>query len=205
MAQDRSPRCKRCRQEGEKLFLKGERCFSEHCPLTHRGAAEKGRGKRISAYSIQFRAKQRLKFVYGMLESQFRRAFEMAERKGVPTQTLLVNLERRLDNVVYRLGFAGSRRQARQLVAHGHIRVDGRRVDIPSYLVRQGSVVELSPKARGFRSVQLALDAKESGSVMGWLSLDRDQARGEVLRFPTPEELSDVPADPRLVVELYSK
>lgn len=204
MARDRSPRCKRCRQEGEKLFLKGERCFSERCALARRGATERSKGKRISTYSIQFRAKQRLKFVYGMLESQFYRTFELAERKGVPTQTLLVNLERRLDNVVYRLGFASSRPQARQLVAHGHIMVDGRRVDRPSYLVQQGSVVELSPRAKGFKSVRLALEGKESSGV-GWLSLDKGRYRGEVLRLPTPEELTDAPADPRLVVEFYSK
>jgi small subunit ribosomal protein S4 len=154
---------------------------------------------------LQFRAKQRLKLIYGMFETQFRRAFELAERRGVPTQHLLINLERRLDNVIYRLGFSASRRQARQLVNHGHIRVDGHRVDIPSYLVRPGSILELSPKAKRFSSVQLALEAKDPESVVGWLKLDRELGRGEVLRYPTPEELSDVPADPRLVVEFYSK
>lgn len=208
MARNTSLKCKRCRREGEKLFLKGERCYTDKCALSKRETISQERRRRrrkLSPYSLQLRAKQRLKTVYGVLENQFFHYFQLAEKKGNPAQNLLPLLERRLDNVVYRLGFASSRNQARQLVQHGHISVNNRKVDIPSYLVKPENVIALRKKAKQFKIVTENLEGKEPSQVVPWLSLDTSKGCGKIVRLPQNEDIGEMLADPQLVVELYSK
>ena len=206
MARDLGPKCRLCRREGLKLFLKGERCLTEKCAIERRSypPGEHGRGRiKQSEYLLQLREKQKARRYYGLLEKQFRRTYERASRgQGAPGENLLRMLETRLDNVVYRLGFAGSRAQSRQLVRHGHFQVNGRRVNIPSYGVKANDVIALRPGSPVEQLVREATDL--TASVAPWLQADHDGLTGQVLRFPERDEI-DVPVQESLIVELYSK
>ncbi len=206
MARDLGPKCRLCRREGLKLFLKGERCLTEKCAVERRSypPGEHGRGRiKQSEYLLQLREKQKARRYYGLLEKQFRRTYERATRgQGAPGENLLRMLETRLDNVVYRLGFAGSRAQSRQLVRHGHFHVNGRRVNIPSYGVKANDVIALRPGSPVEQLVREATDL--TASVAPWLQADHDGLTGQVLRFPERDEI-DVPVQESLIVELYSK
>ncbi len=208
MARYTDANCKLCRREGEKLFLKGSRCLSEKCAIDRRAYAPGQHGqnirRKVSEYGLQLREKQKVRRVYGILERQFRNYFEKAERKkGITGETLLQLLECRLDNIVYRLGFAPSRKSARQLVRHRHLTVNGRIVDIPSYNVRVGDVVRVKDKSKSLDIVHMAL--KESrGDDIPWLRLNKAGLEGELLELPKREEIP-TPAQEQLIVELYSK
>ena len=208
MARHTGPVCRLCRREGTKLFLKGDRCFKEKCAFERRGYAPGQHGRRrskIQGYGIQLREKQKVKRTYGVLERQFRNYFARAAKsKGITGTMLLQMLERRLDNVVYRLGFASSRSMARQLVSHGHIQVNGRKVTIGSALVRPGSVIALREKSRKNEQVKICLDTAKGRGVPSWLELDADQFQGTVKQLPTREDIS-MPVQEQLIVELYSK
>lgn len=208
MARIRGTVCRLCRREGMKLFLKGNRCFTEKCAIEKRNFAPGQHGKRrvkMQGYGIQLREKQKVKRTYGMLEKQFRLAFQLAARKkGVTGELLLVNLERRLDNIVYRLGFAASRAQARQLVAHGHVQVDGHKVDIPSFLVRPGQVIALNEKLSKNLNVLGAIQAARGRGIPAWLSPDLDALKGSIANLPRRDEIT-LPIQEQLIVELYSK
>jgi len=208
MGRDLGPSCKKCRMEGVKLFLKGARCESDKCAMERRPYApgEHGRGRvRETEYLLQLREKQKAKRIYGVLERQFRRYYEKAARKpGITGENLLVLLEKRLDNVVYRAGFATSRSDARQLVRHGHVMVNGRKVNIPSYQVRVGDVVEIKEKSRDSLRVLQALRLWEGRPVVPWLKVDVDRRRAEVVAEPRREDI-DIPVKESLIVELYSK
>ena len=191
-----------------KLFLKGSRCMTDKCAIERRAYApgQHGQGRlRTSEYSIQLREKQKLKRIYGLQERQFRGLFERAERKvGVTGEHLLQLLESRLDNVVYRLGFAVSRREARQLVNHGHIMMNGRRVDVPAYMVKAGDVVSIRQRSREMLPIQSALQTVEGRGIPQWLDLDKGAFQGTVRTLPTKAEIA-VPVNEQLVVELYSR
>ena len=206
MARDRSPKCKQCRREGIKLFLKGERCLTEKCAIERRSypPGEHGRGRiKQSEYLLQLREKQKARRTYGVLERQFQKHFREAARlPGATGENLLRVLELRLDNVVYRLGFADSRAQARQLVRHGHFQVNGRRVNIPSYQVRPDDVIMVKA---GSPAEQVIRDATDlTASVTPWLQADHDGLTGKVLKWPERAEI-DTPVQESLIVELYSK
>jgi len=206
MARDTGPKCKQCRREGIKLFLKGERCLTEKCAIERRSypPGEHGRGRiKQSEYLLQLREKQKARRYYGILEQQFRTYYEKASRhSGVTGDELLRMLELRLDNVVYRLGFSSSRSQARQLIRHGHFQVNGRRVNIPSYQVRPGSVVSLKA---GSPVEQVVRDATDlTASVPAWIQADHDNLTGKILKAPEREEI-DAPVQEQLIVELYNK
>lgn len=208
MARYREAVCRLCRREGVELFLKGDRCFTDKCAIKRRGYPPGQHGQRRpkhSDYGVQLREKQKAKRIYGLLERQFRNYFEKAERmKGKTGDNLLVLLERRLDNVVFRLGFATTRRESRQLVRHGHFLVGGRKVNIPSYLVRPGETIELREKSRSLKAVSEALDAVARRGMPAWLELDRDNFRGVVKAHPTRTDITE-PIQEQLIVELYSK
>lgn len=207
MARYTGPVCRLCRREGTKLYLKGEKCFTEKCPVARRpfppGQHGQGR-KKLSEYGVQLREKQKVRRTYGVLEGQFSRYFSKASRKtGVTGITLLHLLERRLDNVIYRMGLASSRAEARQLVRHGHFTVNGRKVDIPSFSAKPGDVIQVreSSRAKGhFKEVR----ENPGHGVPAWLEVDLEQLKGTVLRLPNREEI-DVPVQEHLVVELYSR
>ena len=200
--------CRLCRREGLKLFLKGDRCFKEKCAFERRGYAPGQHGRRrtkVQNYGIQLREKQKVKRMYGVLERQFRGYFVRAARsKGITGATLLQTLERRLDNVVYRLGFASSRSMARQLVSHGHIQVNGRKMSVPSALVKPGNIVALREKSRKNEQIKICLDTAKGRGVPAWLELDADQFQGTVRQLPTRDEIL-MPIQEQLIVELYSK
>ncbi len=199
--------CRLCRREGMKLYLKGDRCFTDKCAITKRAYApgQHGSGRRkLSDFGIQLREKQKAKRFYGILESQFRRYFEIAVKQaGITGENLLRLLESRLDNVVYRLGFASSRAEARQLVTHGHFRVNGDKVDIPSYLVSAGDVVAVKEKSKSSNKFR-SLAENFKGSVPNWLTVDMEKMEGTVVSLPTREDI-DLPISENLIVELYSK
>jgi small subunit ribosomal protein S4 len=206
MARDRSPQCKQCRREGIKLFLKGERCLTDKCGVERRAypPGDHGRGRqKQSEYRLQLREKQKARRFYGVLEKQFRSYYAKASRQpGVTGENLLTLLETRFDNVLVRLGFAASRRQARQLVLHGHWTLNGRRVNIPSYQVRGGDVIALKA---GSSAAQVIRDATELISVVpAWLQADHDGLTAKILRLPERSEI-DTPVQEQLIVELYSK
>lgn len=206
MARDTGPQCKRCRREGMKLFLKGERCLTDKCAVERRPypPGEHGRSRiRQSEYRQQLREKQRARRYYQLLEKQFRNYYDKASRQpGVTGENLLRLLERRLDNVLVRLGFAASRRQGRQLVGHGHFIVNGRRVNIPSYQVRPGDVISIREGSGGASVIR---DATElTATVPAWLEADHDSLTAKVLRLPERDEIS-APVQEQLIVELYSK
>ncbi|MCB0331066.1 MAG: 30S ribosomal protein S4 [Bdellovibrionales bacterium] len=208
MAKYIGPVCRMCRREGEKLFLKGERCYTSKCSVERRegGPGQHGKGRQqFSDYKVQLRAKQKVRRSYGILEKKFRDYFKVAAKsKGVTGTELLVQLETRLDNIVYRLGFGTSRAHARQVVNHGHMRVNGKRVNIPSYRVKVGDVVEVSDKARSDLSIGAAVSLGESRSIPEWLTLDREQFRGTVVALPNREQIPRSYQE-QLIVELYSK
>ncbi len=208
MARYTGPRCRLCRREGSKLFLKGDRCFSEKCAFERRSYApgQHGKGRiKVSDYGIRLREKQRVRRIYGIKESQFRRYFEIADRqKGVTGTNLLVLLERRLDNVVYRLGFADSRSQARQLVKHGHFLVNGRRVDIPSYQVRVGDEIVVREKSKDLVPIAQAIEAVARRGVPDWLELDAENKKGVVKAMPERSHIT-MPIQEQYIVEFYSK
>ena len=201
--------CRLCRREGQKLFLKGDRCYTEKCALERRSYAPgqhgNARNKKLSEYGQQLREKQKARRYYGVLESQFEAYFEMATKhKGMTGENLLAILESRLDNVVYRLGFAMSRAEARQLVRHGHFTVDGKRVDIPSFLVKTGMTIELAEKSRGIDKIKGSLEANASRVVPKWLDFDAKNMTAKVVAVPAREDI-DLPIEEHLIVELYSK
>jgi small subunit ribosomal protein S4 len=206
MARDTSPQCKQCRREGQKLFLKGERCLTDKCGVERRSypPGEHGRGRqKQSEYRVQLREKQKARRYYGILEKQFRNYYEKAAKaQGITGEALLRMLETRLDNVVYRLGFAASRAQARQIIRHGHFQVNGRRVNIPSFQVRPNDVVSLKA---GSPVEQVVRDATDlTASVASWLQADHDNLTGKVLKLPERTDI-DTPVQEQLIVELYSK
>ena len=199
-------KCRQCRREGLKLFLKGEKCLTEKCPVERRSypPGEHGRGRiKQSEYLLQLREKQKARRYYGILEDQFRGYYDKASRQsGITGEALLRMLEIRLDNVVYRLGFAASRAQARQLIRHGHFHVNGRRVNIPSYQVRVGDVISMKPGSGAETVIRDATDL--TASVAPWLQADHDNLTGKVLKLPERDEI-DAPVQEQLIVELYSK
>jgi|UniRef100_A0A7V3RDR8 small subunit ribosomal protein S4 len=208
MARYINPVCKLCRREGKKLFLKGEKCYTPKCPIEKRPYAPGQHGKdriKLTQYAKQLRSKQTMKRTYGVLERQFRRYFdEAAKTKGVTGTMLVREVESRLDNVVFRLGFAISRSQARQLVNHGHILVNGKRVDIPSYELRPGEEIELAERVRSNVEVKKAIEAGSSHTVAPWLEINYDLFKGKFVRMPEKEEI-ELPMDVQDIVELYSK
>ena len=200
--------CRLCRRENLKLFLKGERCYTDKCAIERRNypPGEHGQGRpKFSEYSIQLREKQKVKRMYGLMENQFRRTFAQAARtKGITGETLLVLLERRLDNVAYRLGFASSRAEARTLVRHGHILVNGKKVNIPSYIVQAGDVVSVRERSRQMARVLTAMEGAQRRGVPDWAELDRDTCSGRIRLLPTRSDVT-MPINEKLIVELYSK
>ena len=205
------PQCRLCRAEKTKLYLKGERCKGNKCPITQKkGAPGKGpraRIRKMSDYGIQLRAKQKVKRMYGMLENQFKIFFDRAERmKGITGENLLVLLERRLDNIVYRMQFASSRKQGRQLVSHGHVTVNGRRVNIASYIVKADDEVAISEKSKKNTSIKESLKEYSRSGAAPWLEVDPDKMTGKVLTIPRRNDLTDLSdIKEQLIVELYSK
>ena len=200
--------CRLCRRENLKLFLKGERCYTEKCAIDRRNyvPGQHGQGrKKFSAYGAQLREKQKVKRLYGILENQFSNIFKEADRqKGITGEILLSLLERRLDNTVYRLGFANSRNEARQLVRHNHFSVNQSKVNIPSYLVKPGDVIELREKSKKVVRILEALEGVARRGVPQWLELDKEQLKGNVKALPTREDIT-IPIQEKLIVELYSK
>jgi small subunit ribosomal protein S4 len=201
--------CRLCRRERMKLFLKGERCYTDKCAFERRGYPPGQHGQRrikFSDYGIQLREKQKVKRIYGVSERQFRNYFEKADRqKGITGTNLLILLERRLDNTVYRLGFATSRQEARQLVGHGHFLVNGRTVNIPSYLVKPNDVIEIKEKGKGMARIKEAVEGMARRGIPQWLEMEKDNLRGMVKGWPHREELTTPPIQEQLIVELYSK
>lgn len=200
--------CRLCRREGQKLFLKGDRCYSEKCSVGLRGYApgQHGQGrKKASEYGLQLRAKQTARRFYGVQENQFHHYFEIAERKpGVTGDNLLQILESRLDNVIYRVGFASSRAEARQLVGHGHFEVNGHRVDIASYLLKAGDVVSVCEKMRSNDKMKNVVEANSAKPVPQWIDLNREQLSAKVISLPNREQI-EAPVDEQLIVEFYSR
>lgn len=209
MARNIGAACRRCRRENLKLYLKGDRCYSDKCSFERRafgpGQHGQARFKKQSDYAMQLREKQKVKSMYGMLESQFRLFFEKAEKqKGVTGENLLVMLERRLDNTIFRIGFASSRNQARQLVRHNHILVNGRKVNIPSFLVSVGDVISLKEKSRANVLINENFEAVVRRGMPSWIELDKDNYKATLKALPNREEVT-MPIQERLIVELYSK
>ena len=209
MARYTGPVCRLCRREGMKLFLKGERCYTEKCAIEKRNLPPGQHGKlrkaKVVGYGLQLREKQKVKRIYGVLENQFRRYFEMADRtRGITGETLLQLLERRLDNVLYRLGLATSRAQARQLARHGHFTVNGRKVDIPSYQMKPGDVIGVRASSAQNPAIQHALEEVKGRGVPEWLSFDTGSMSGHIASLPTREQIN-LPVQEQLIVELYSK
>ena len=208
MARYTDPVCRLCRREGMKLFLKGDRCFKDKCAIERRNYAPGQHGRRRSkvlGYGIQLREKQKVKRIYGLLERQFRTYFSRAERgNGITGENLLRQLELRLDNVVYSLGFASSRAQARQLVRHGHIEVNGKKINIPSYQVRKGDAIQVREKSRKNEQIRQSVETASGRGVPSWLELNPEQFRGAVMDLPKREDIR-LPIQEQLIVELYSK
>lgn len=210
MARYIGPVCRQCRREGMKLFLKGERCYSEKCAIEKRnfipGQHGKDRKQKIVGYGLQLREKQKARRVYGMLETQFRNTFEKAAKMdGITGHNLLFLLERRLDNVVYRMGFGTSRPQSRQIVRHGHIQVNGRKVNIPSFVVKPGDVVEVREKSKNNAAILASRDATAHQPSPNWLEVDREALKAKVLGHPKREDLVQIQINDQMIVELYSK
>ena len=209
MARNIGAACRRCRRENLKLYLKGDRCYSDKCSFERRafgpGQHGQARFKKLSDYAIQLREKQKVKSMYGMLEGQFRLNFQKADaQKGVTGENLLVLIERRLDNTIFRIGFASSRNQARQLVRHNHILINGRKVNVPSFLVSAGDVITLKEKSRANTVINENLEAVIRRGIPSWLELEKDNYKATVKALPNREELT-MPIQEQLIVELYSK
>ena len=200
--------CRLCRREGQKLFLKGDRCYSGKCAIEKRAYAPGQHGqsrKKLSEYGLQLREKQKAKRFYGVLEGQFAHYYELAEKKaGVTGENLLQILESRLDNVIYRLGFGLSRAEARQLVVHGHFLVNGKKVDIPSYLVKEGDVITIKETSRSLPKIKAIIEATEGKNIPEWLDLDRNTLQGKVVTLAKRSDI-DLEVEEHLIVELYSK
>ena len=210
MARYNGPKCRLCRREGMKLFLKGERCHTEKCAIEKRnfppGQHGKDRKPKIVGYGLQLREKQKARRYYGVLEGQFRNLFEKASKaKGVTGDVMLALLERRLDNVLYRMGLGTSRSAARQIVRHGHVNVNGSRVNIPSYTVKPADIVEIRDKAKENVNILMARDATAHQPSPSWLEVDREALRARILGIPKREELVQIQLNEQLIVELYSK
>ncbi|WP_183356782.1 30S ribosomal protein S4 [Geomonas silvestris] len=208
MARYTGPSCRLCRREGTELFLKGERCYTDKCAIKRRSypPGQHGQGRvKVSDYGVQLREKQKVRRIYGILENQFRGYFESADRmKGVTGENLLFLLERRLDNVIYRLGFAASRTEARQLVRHSHFTLNGRKANIPSIQVKAGDVLQLREKSRKVASITESLEAVVRRGIPQWLELEKDAFKGTVKAMPVREDIT-MPIQEQLIVELYSK
>lgn len=208
MARYRGSVCRLCRREGEKLYLKGERCYTDKCAITRRAYApgQHGQGRsKTSEYGIQLREKQKVRRIYGILEKQFRNYFEMAEKKtGITGENFLRLLEKRLDNVLYRLGFATSRNEARQLVLHGHVQVNGRKVNIPSFLVSVGDEVQITEKSKNINRMKYVKELNETYKAPSWLEANIGNLSGSILAEPNREEI-DIPIREHLIVEFYSR
>ena len=209
MARYIGPVCRLCRREGMKLFLKGERCYTEKCAIEKRNLPPGQHGKlrkaKLVGYGLQLREKQKVKRIYGVLENQFRRYFEMADRtRGITGETLLQLLERRLDNVIYRLGLATSRAQARQLVRHGHFTVNGRKVDVPSYSLKAGDLVTVRGGSAENAAIKHAMEEVKGRGIPEWLLFDSATTSGRISQLPTREQIN-LPVQEQLIVELYSK
>ena len=210
MARYIGPVCRQCRREGTKLFLKGERCHSEKCAIEKRnfipGQHGKDRKPKIVGYGLQLREKQKVRRVYGVLERQFRNAYEKAaQTKGITGENLMSALERRLDSVIYRMGFGVSRAQSRQIVRHGHIEVNGRKVDIPSFLVKLGDVVAVREASKKHPTILAARDATAHAPAPNWIDVDRESLKGRIQSLPKREDLVQIQLNEQLIVELYSK
>ena len=210
MAKYTGPACRLCRREGTKLFLKGDRCFSDKCSVSRRAQAPGQHGvgtgrKRVKEYGLQLREKQKAKRYYGILEKQFKNYFVKADKKeGQTCENLLTMIERRLDNVVYRMGMADSRREARQLVRHGHFRVNGRKVDIPSYITKKGDVITLREQSRKSPKIKMLVENISARSVPAWISMDKENIQATITALPVRTDI-DFPIEEHLIVELYSK
>ena len=208
MARYKDEQCRRCRREGQKLFLKGSRCYSDKCSITRRNYAPGQNGqkkKKLSEYGTQLREKQKTKSFYGVGEKQFRKYFKEAARvEGNTGANLITLLERRLDNVVYRMGFATTRANARQFTTHGHVLVDGKKVDIPSFIVKAGQKIEIKEKSKSNTQVVRALELTNQTGMVDWVNVDKDKVFGIFTRIPAREEIV-IPVEERLIVELYSK
>ncbi len=210
MARYRGPVCRLCRREGMKLFLKGERCHSEKCAIERRnfvpGQHGKDRKAKLVGYGLQLREKQKVRRIYGVLETQFRNTFEKAAHmKGITGENLLASLERRLDSVLYRMGLATSRSQGRQIVRHGHILVNGKKVDIPSYVVRPGEEISVREKSKTNVAILSAREATAHAPSPSWMDVDRENFKGRINSNPRRDELTQIPITEQLIVELYSK
>jgi len=210
MARYTGPACRLCRREGVKLFLKGERCYTEKCPI-EKGASLPGknaksfRARKLSTYGVRLREKQKLRKYYGLLEKQFKNYFKKAEKTtGITGENLLELLERRLDNIVYRFGLVKSRAQARQLVLHSHILVNGKKVNIPSYQVNIGDAVEVKEKSMNIEGLKEIKEEKTDVNVASWLEFTPEQLKGRIIKFPSKEELN-LPVEENLVIEYYSR
>lgn len=209
MARNIGATCRRCRRENLKLYLKGDRCYSDKCSFERRafgpGQHGQARFRKVSDYAIQLREKQKVKSMYGMLEGQFRRYFHKADlQKGVTGENLLILLERRLDNTIFRLGFASSRNHARQLVRHNHVLIDGKKVNIPSFLVSAGDIITIKEKSRTNSHIVESLEAVARRGIPTWLELDKNAFKATVKALPNREEIT-MPIQEQLIVELYSK
>ena len=208
MAKYTGPACRQCRREGVKLFLKGDRCFSDKCALARRSTVpgQHGAGRKtVKEYGLQLRAKQTARRFYGVQENQFHHYFEIAERKqGITGDNLLKILESRLDNVVYRVGFASSRAEARQLVGHGHFEVNGKRVDVASYLLKAGDEIAICEKAKSSDKIKAVVEANSARPVAEWISVDREKLTAKVIALPTREQI-EAPVEEQLIVEFYSR
>jgi len=208
LARDTGARCRQCRRENMKLFLKGERCFTDSCAFDRRQYApgQHGQGRtKFSPYGEQLREKQKVKRMYGVLEKQFRTYYHKAsQKKGVTGENLIKTLESRLDNMVFRLGFCSSRNEARQMIKHGHFRVNGRKVDVPSYLVKPEDVISVRERSRKIQRIKEAMETAKQRGIPRWLELNSEQFEGKVLAVPEREEIT-APMREQLIVELYSK
>ena len=210
MARYIGPVCRQCRREGMKLYLKGERCHSEKCAIEKRnfipGQHGKDRAKKIVGYGLQLREKQKVRRVYGVLERQFRMTFEKAAlQKGITGENLMQNLERRLDSVIFRMGFGTSRAQARQVVGHGHIDVNGRKCNIPSAMVKVGDVISVRENSKNNATILAARDATAHAPAPNWIDVDREGLKGRIQSLPKREDLVQIQLNEQLIVELYSK
>jgi small subunit ribosomal protein S4 len=210
LARYRGPVCRLCRREGMKLFLKGERCHSDKCAIERRnfvpGQHGKDRKAKLVGYGLQLREKQKVRRIFGVLEAQFRNTFEKAVKmKGITGENLLGNLERRLDSVIYRMGLGTSRAQARQIVRHGHIQVNGRKVNIPSFVVKPGDEIAVRESSRNNPTVLAAREATAHAPSPSWMDVDRENLRGKINSVPRRDEMTQIPINEQLIVELYSK
>ncbi len=211
MARYRGPACRLCRREGMKLFLKGERCHSEKCAIEKRNFAPGQHGqskkqKKLVGYGLQLREKQKTKRIYGLLETQFRNSFEKAAHaKGITGENLLSNMERRLDSVIYRMGLGTSRPQSRQIVRHGHVLINGKKVNIPSYVVKPGEEVSIRESSKNNPTILAARDATAHAPAPSWMDVDRENLKGRIIGNPKRDELIQIPINEQLIVELYSK